>query len=121
MLSCFFNSIDAIHFEFVPEGTAVNQTFYVEVLKRPIYAVRCKRGELRWDLSLILHYYNAPTYSSVRRKRHLCHGSSALLSWHGSSWLLAASKTKSLLKGERFSNDEVICGKNFDRQSCSGF
>jgi hypothetical protein len=31
-----------IHFEFVPEGTTANQTFYVEVLKRPINATMCK-------------------------------------------------------------------------------
>jgi hypothetical protein len=31
-----------IHFELVPEGTTVNQIFYVEVLKRLIDAVRHK-------------------------------------------------------------------------------
>jgi hypothetical protein len=35
-----------IHFEFVPKRTTVNQTFYVEVLKRLTDSVRCKRGEL---------------------------------------------------------------------------
>jgi hypothetical protein len=39
MLMRFFN-IRGI--EFVPEGTTVNQTFYVELLKRSIDAVRCK-------------------------------------------------------------------------------
>jgi hypothetical protein len=32
MLVCFFDTTGIIHFEFVPEGTTVNQTFYVEVL-----------------------------------------------------------------------------------------
>jgi hypothetical protein len=49
---CFFDIKGIIHFEFVPEGTAVNQTFYV-VLKRLIDAVRRKRGEFWRDRSLI--------------------------------------------------------------------
>jgi hypothetical protein len=32
MLICFFDVGGIIHFEFVSEGTTVNQTFYVEVL-----------------------------------------------------------------------------------------
>jgi hypothetical protein len=40
MLICFFDIRGIIHFEFVPEGIIVNQTFYVEVLKRFIDAVR---------------------------------------------------------------------------------
>jgi hypothetical protein len=46
MLICFFNIRGIIHFEFIPKGTTVNQTFCVEVLKRLIDAVRGKRGEL---------------------------------------------------------------------------
>jgi hypothetical protein len=41
-----FRHQSIIHFEFVPQWSTVNQTFYVEVLNRPIDAVRCKRGEL---------------------------------------------------------------------------
>jgi histone-lysine N-methyltransferase SETMAR len=55
MLICFFNIMGIIHFKFVLEGTNVNQTFYVEVLERLIDAMRCKRGELWRDRSLILH------------------------------------------------------------------
>jgi hypothetical protein len=47
MLTCFFNIRGIIHFEF--EGTTVNQTFYVEVLKRLIDVVRRKREELWRD------------------------------------------------------------------------
>jgi hypothetical protein len=43
MLICFFNIRGIIHFEFVLEGTTVNQTFYVEVLKRLLDAVRRER------------------------------------------------------------------------------
>jgi hypothetical protein len=42
MLIFFFDIGDIIHFEFIPEETTLNQTFYVEVLKRLIDAVRCK-------------------------------------------------------------------------------
>jgi hypothetical protein len=62
MLSCFLDIRGIIHFEFVPEGTTVNQTFYV-VLKRLNDAVRHKRGELWRDRSLILHHDNVPAHS----------------------------------------------------------
>jgi hypothetical protein len=39
MLICFLDVRGIIHFEFVPEGTTVNQIFYVELLKRLIDAV----------------------------------------------------------------------------------
>jgi hypothetical protein len=71
MLICFFEIRGVIHFEFVPEGTTVNQIFYVEVLKRLIDAVRLKRGEFWRDCSLILHRYNAPAYSSRRVSQFL--------------------------------------------------
>jgi hypothetical protein len=53
-----------IHFEFVPEGTSVNQIFYLEVLKRLTDAVRRKTGVLWSDCSLILHD-NALAHSSL--------------------------------------------------------
>jgi hypothetical protein len=40
MLICFFDIRGVIQVEFVPEWTSVNQTFYVQVLKRLIDAVR---------------------------------------------------------------------------------
>jgi hypothetical protein len=74
-----------IHFESVPEGTTVNRTLYMEVLQKLVDAVRRKRVELWRDRLLILHHDNTPAYSSLRvavfsRKRHFCHGSSAVLS-----------------------------------------
>ncbi|PNF36184.1 hypothetical protein B7P43_G10686 [Cryptotermes secundus] len=42
MLTCFFDIWCIIHFEFVPKGTTVNETFNVKVLKRLIDSVRCK-------------------------------------------------------------------------------
>jgi hypothetical protein len=64
-LFCFFDIRSISHFASVPEGTTVNQTFYVEVLKRLIDVMRCKRGELFKGRSLILHHDNAPAYSSL--------------------------------------------------------
>jgi hypothetical protein len=46
MFICFFDIRSIIHLEFVPEVTTVNQTFYVELLRRLIDAARRKRGEL---------------------------------------------------------------------------
>jgi hypothetical protein len=73
-----FENRDIIHFEFVPEGNTVNQTIYVEVTKRLVDVMRCKRGDLWRDHSLILHHDNEPAQSLLRasqifaRKRHLC-------------------------------------------------
>jgi hypothetical protein len=70
MLICSIDIRDVTGFEFVSEGATVNQTFYVEVLKRFIDAVRRKRGELWRDRSLILHD-NAPSYSALRVSQFL--------------------------------------------------
>jgi histone-lysine N-methyltransferase SETMAR len=59
MLICFFDIGGIIHFEFVPEGTTVNQAFYMEVLKKLIDGVRHKQGELWRDCSLIFYHDNA--------------------------------------------------------------
>jgi hypothetical protein len=64
MLICFFDISGIIHFEFVPEGTTVNQTFYVEVLKRLLDAMRHSQ-ELWRDRSLVLHYDNVLAHSSL--------------------------------------------------------
>jgi hypothetical protein len=45
MLTCFYNIKGTIHFEFVHEWTTVNQTFYVEELKRLVDVMRRKQGE----------------------------------------------------------------------------
>jgi hypothetical protein len=66
MLTCFFNIWGIIHFEFVPKGTTVNETFYVKVLKRHIDSMRHEQGELSRDCSLILHHETMPAYPSLR-------------------------------------------------------
>jgi hypothetical protein len=117
----FFDIRDIIHFEFVPEGTTVNQTFHVEVLKRLIDFLRCKHGELWGNHTLIHHHNNAPAYSLLRVLQFLA-GKVISAKDHppyssdlapADFWLFP--KLKSLLKGKRFSNVEDIKSpvKNF--------
>jgi hypothetical protein len=65
ILICFLDIRYIIHFEFLPEGTTVIQTFYMESLKSSIDSVRRKRGRLRTDRSLSLRHENAPAYYSL--------------------------------------------------------
>jgi histone-lysine N-methyltransferase SETMAR len=114
MLFCFFDIMGIIHFEFVPEGTTVNQTFFMDVLKRLIDAVRRKRGELWRDRSLVLHHGNVPAYSSLRVSLVLVgNGISAVEHPPYSPdlapfdfWLFL--KLKSVLKGKSVSDVEDI-------------
>jgi hypothetical protein len=89
MLISFFTIRGIIHFEFVPKRTPVNQTFHMEVLKRLTDAMRCILGELWRDNSVIHHNMLAhsllQSVTVFSRKRHLCHGSSTILSLLGSS------------------------------------
>jgi hypothetical protein len=63
----FFNIIRGIiHSEFVTKETTVNQTIYVEALKKLIDAVRRKRGELQRDHSLTFLHDNMLTHSSLQ-------------------------------------------------------
>jgi hypothetical protein len=71
MLFCFFDIRGIIYFEFVSEGTTVNQTFYLEVLKRLIDTVRRKRGELWRDRSFDYLPRHAPENSSLRVSQFL--------------------------------------------------
>jgi hypothetical protein len=66
MLIYLFDTEVRIHFEFVPEGTPANQTFYAEVLERLINAVRGKQVELWGDHSSFLRHDKAPAHSSLR-------------------------------------------------------
>jgi histone-lysine N-methyltransferase SETMAR len=66
MLIYFFEIRGIIQFKFTPEGATANQTFYVEVLKRHIDAVRRQRRELWRYKSLFLHHDNSPARSTFR-------------------------------------------------------
>jgi hypothetical protein len=52
-------------------------------------------------------------------RRLLCRGSSILISWLVSSWLLAVCKTQEYVETKVFL--EIICEQRTGRQSCSGF
>jgi hypothetical protein len=121
MLICFFDIRVITHFEFVPEGTTVNQTFY-GVLKRLIDAVRRKQDLWR-DHSLILCYDNMPAHPSLWvwqfwAGNDICHGSSAA---PADLWLLP--KFKIVPKGKCFSDVEDVKSsvKKILTYSCSGF
>jgi histone-lysine N-methyltransferase SETMAR len=68
MLICFFDIGCISQFESVPEGSTVNQTFY---MKRLIDAVKCKRGELWRDHSLFLHHNKSLAHSSLQVSQFL--------------------------------------------------
>jgi hypothetical protein len=65
MLIWLFDIKGIIQFEFVSEGTTINQTFYVEVLKKLIDAARHKREEFWRDHLLILHHSNMLAHSPL--------------------------------------------------------
>ena len=46
LLTVFFDACGVVHHEYLPEGSAVNQTYYIEVLKRLRDAIRRKKPEL---------------------------------------------------------------------------
>jgi histone-lysine N-methyltransferase SETMAR len=110
MSMCFFDIRGTNHFEFVPEGTTVNQTCYVKALKRLTDAVRRKRGELWRDRSLILHRDNAPAHPSLRVSQFLAGKCISVLDHPPYSPDLATAdfwlfpKLESVLKGKRFLN-----------------
>jgi hypothetical protein len=56
MLKCFSDIGDIVHFEFAPEESTVNQTFYVEVLKRHIDTMKKKQVEVWRNHSLFLQH-----------------------------------------------------------------
>jgi hypothetical protein len=107
-LICFFDIRGIIHFEFLPERTNVNQIFYVAVLKRPIDAVKRRRGELWRDRSLILDHDKAPVHSSLGMSQFLAGKSISVMEHTPYSLDLAPAyfwlfpNFKSVLKGKRF-------------------
>jgi hypothetical protein len=127
MLICFFDSRGISYFEFVLKGPLLIR-----------YSIcRCWKGILiPWGARRVVERLlidssprqHAGTFftSSVAifsRKWHLHHGSSAVLSRHGSSWSVAVSKLKSVLKGKRLLDVQDIKSsvRKILSHSCSGF
>ena len=64
----FFDASGVVHHEYLPEGSTVNQTYYIEVLKRLRDAIRRKRPELWRSGDWFFHHDNAPAHSALRTR-----------------------------------------------------
>jgi hypothetical protein len=58
------------YYEFIPQGQAVNQAYYVEMLKWLHESVHRKIPEL-WPNEWIFHHDNAPTHKALSVKQFL--------------------------------------------------
>ena len=65
MLICFFDASGIVHMEFVPPGQTVNQTFYLQVLRRLRDAVRRKRPDLWQSGEWWFRHDNAPAHTAL--------------------------------------------------------
>jgi hypothetical protein len=97
MFICFLDIRGIIQFEFVSEGTTVNQKLYVEVL----YWCREAQARRVVERSLIdsSPWQRAGIFSALcvavsSKRRHFCHRPFTVLSWLASTWLLAVSRTQ---------------------------
>lgn len=108
MLLVFFDAEGLVHHEYLPEGTTVNQTYYIEVLKRVRDAIRRKRPEMWRSGDWFLHHDNAPAHSAIKTREFLAKHSITVLPHPPYSPDLAPCdfflfpKLKKPLKGRRF-------------------
>ena len=71
LLTVFFDDSGVVHHEYLPEGSTVNQTYYIEVLKHLRDAIRWKRPELWRSGDWFFHHDNAPAHSALRTREFL--------------------------------------------------
>jgi hypothetical protein len=64
MLTTFFDIRGIVHFGFISQGQTVNQSYYVEILKRLRKDVCRMRPDL-WLNDWILHHDNAPPHKAL--------------------------------------------------------
>ena len=69
--SQFFDASEVVHHEYLPEGSTMNQTYCIKVLKRLRNAIRRKRPELWRSGDWFFHHDNAPAYSALRTREFL--------------------------------------------------
>ena len=108
LLTVFVYASGIVHHEYLPEGSTVNQTYYMEVLKRLRDAIRRKRPELWRSGDWFFHHDNAPAYLALRTREFLAKHSITVLPHPLYSPDLAPSDfflfamLKRPLKGRRF-------------------
>jgi hypothetical protein len=110
MLITFFDIRSTVHFEFIPQGLAVNQT-YVEILKQLRESVYRKRPEI-WPNDWIRQHDNAPAHKALSVKQFLVqksitgkkHPAYSPNTVPNDFWLF--SKIRLALKGRRFQDIE---------------
>ena len=76
----FFDASGVVHHEYLPEGSTVNQTYNIEVLKRLRNAIRRKTPNLWRSCDWFFHHDNAPAHSALRTRNFLAKHSITVLS-----------------------------------------
>jgi len=112
-LFTFFNIKGTNHFEFIPQGKTVNQSYYVEIFKQLHKAV-CRKWPELWPSDWILHHVNAPAHKVLFVKHSLAQKLITEMENPPSSpdlslndfWLFP--KIKCALKGRQFQDTEDI-------------
>ena len=114
MLITFFDVHGIVLAEFLPQGQAINQHVYKNILRRLMRSVREKRRELWETRSWLLHHDNAPAHNALGIGEFLAKNNIAVLEQPPYSPDLAPcdfflfSKLKEVIKGTRFQGSEAI-------------
>jgi len=72
ILIIFFDIKGIVHFEFIPQGQTVNQTYYAEILKWLCEAMCRKRPELG-PIDWILYHDSTVAFKAFFVKQFLAH------------------------------------------------
>lgn len=114
LLVTFFDSKGLVHREYLPEGTTVSATIYIQILRRLKDSVRRKRPERYRANSWRLHHDNAPAHTALKTREWLTKNGVFVIEHPAYSPDLAPNdfylfpKTKSSLKGQRFEDIDRI-------------
>ncbi len=114
MLILFFDSKIVIHHEYVPEGQAVNATFYIQVLDRSCKGIARVRPEKWRDRKLFLLHDNAHPHTAAIVQQFLAKKGAAQLSHPpylpdlSPADYFAFPKLKLELKGDQYASMEDI-------------
>jgi len=98
----------------LPQGQAINQHVYKNILRHLMHSVKEKRRELWETRSWLLHHNNAPAHNALEIWKFLAKNNIAVLEQPPSSPDLAHCdlflfpKLKKVIKGTCFQDSEVI-------------